>query len=101
MMPDMILLKGPLQSRNFRLLMACNVVSVAGSAVYFIAIPFAVLRIGGSASDIGYVATAGLIPLIAFLLLGGVIADRLPATRSSWRRTCSRRWRKAPQPFCC
>jgi MFS family permease len=78
MMPDMILLKGPLQSRNFRLLMACNVVSVAGSAVYFIAIPFAVLRIGGSASDIGYVATAGLIPLIAFLLLGGVIADRLP-----------------------
>jgi hypothetical protein len=37
-----------------------------------------VLRIGGTASDIGYVATAELIPVIAVLLLGGVIADWLP-----------------------
>src|SRR5258708_713746 len=71
-------LLGPLRSRNFRLLAACNIISVAGSAVSFVAIPFAVLRIGGTASDIGYVATAELIPLIAFLLLGGVIADWLP-----------------------
>jgi MFS family permease len=71
-------LRGPLQSRNFRLLVACNVISVAGSAVSFVAIPFAVLKIGGSASDVGYVATAKLVPLIAFLLLGGVAADRLP-----------------------
>lgn len=71
-------LRGPLQSRNFRLLVACNVISVAGSAVSYVAIPFAVLKIGGSASDVGYVATAKLVPLIAFLLLGGVLADRLP-----------------------
>src|ERR1700722_10119784 len=71
-------LRGPLQSRNFRLLVACNVISVAGSAVSFVAIPFAVLKIGGSASDVGYVASAKLVPLIAFLLLGGVVADRLP-----------------------
>jgi len=71
-------LRGPLHSRNFRLLATCNVISVAGSAVSFVAIPFAVLGIGGSASDVGYVATAELIPLIAFLLLGGVVADRLP-----------------------
>src|SRR5580693_2629272 len=51
--------RGPLRSRNFRLLLACDVVSMAGTAV-------------------GYVATAGLLPMIAFLLLGGVIADRLP-----------------------
>src|ERR1700685_4461773 len=70
--------RGPLQSRNFRLLVACNVISVTGSAVSFVAIPFAVLRIGGSASDVGYVASAKLVPLIAFLLLGGVVADRLP-----------------------
>ncbi|MGD0068112.1 MAG: MFS transporter [Streptosporangiaceae bacterium] len=71
-------LRGPLHSRNFRLLVACNVISVAGSAVSYVAIPFAVLKIGGSASDVGYVATAKLIPLIALLLLGGVMADRLP-----------------------
>jgi MFS family permease len=71
-------LRGPGLSRNFRLLVGCNVISVAGSAVSFVAIPFAVLKIGGSASDVGYVATAKLVPLIAFLLLGGVLADRLP-----------------------
>jgi MFS family permease len=70
--------RGPLRSRNFRLLVTGNVVSGAGSAVSFVALPFAVLRIGGTVSDVGYVATAGLIPLIGFLLLGGVIADRLP-----------------------
>ena len=43
-----------------------------------VALPFAVLRIGGSASDVGYVAAAYLVPLIGFLLLGGVVADRLP-----------------------
>ncbi len=71
-------LREPLSGRNFRLLAACNVISVTGSAVSFVAIPFAVLKIGGSASDVGYVATAKLLPLIAFLLLGGVVADRLP-----------------------
>jgi MFS family permease len=71
-------LNGPLSSRNFRLLVTCDVISAAGSAVAAVAIPFAVLRIGGTASDIGYVATAELIPVIGFLLIGGVIADRLP-----------------------
>ncbi|MEP7023749.1 MAG: MFS transporter [Actinomycetota bacterium] len=74
----MPLSRGPLSSRNFRLLMTCNVISVGGSAVAFVAVPFAVLSVGGSASDVGFVATAELIPLTAFLLLGGVIADRLP-----------------------
>jgi MFS family permease len=69
---------GPLRSRNFRLLAACNIISVTGSQVSAVALPFAVLRIGGSASDVGYVATAELIPIIGCLLLGGVIADRLP-----------------------
>lgn len=72
---------GPLRSRNFRLLLTCDVISVAGSAVAFVSLPFAVLRIGGSPSDVGYVATAQLIPVIAFLLLGGVVADRLPRQR--------------------
>jgi MFS family permease len=72
------LLRGPLASRNFRLLVTCNIISNAGSAASFVAIPFAVLAIGGSASDIGYIAAVQLIALIAFLLIGGVIADRLP-----------------------
>lgn len=43
-----------------------------------IALPFAVLSIGGSATDIGIVEAAYLVPLAAMLLLGGVWADRLP-----------------------
>lgn len=69
---------GPLQSRNFRLLMTCDVISVTGSAVAVVAIPFAVLAIGGSASDVGFVSAAALVSLIVCLLFGGVVADRLP-----------------------
>jgi hypothetical protein len=36
-----IVLRGPLRSRNFRLLATCNIVSDAGSAVSFVTIPFA------------------------------------------------------------
>jgi MFS family permease len=71
-------LRGPLSSRNFQLLLACDVVSMAGTSIAVVATPFAVLSIGGSGSDVGYVATAGLLPMVVFLLVGGVVADRLP-----------------------
>jgi MFS family permease len=69
---------GPLRSRNFRLLLACDVVSTAGTGIAVVATPFAVLSIGGSAADVGYVATAAVVPMIAMLLLAGVVADRRP-----------------------
>jgi MFS family permease len=69
---------GPLRSRNFQLFLACDVVSMAGTSIATVAVPFAVLSIHGSGSDVGYVATAALLPMIIFLLLGGVVADRLP-----------------------
>jgi hypothetical protein len=37
---------GPLASRNFRLLLACDVISYLGSAMAGVALPFAVLAIG-------------------------------------------------------
>lgn len=42
-----------------------------------IAIIFAVLNSGGSASDLGYVMAAGIVPQILLLLGGGVFADRI------------------------
>jgi MFS family permease len=69
---------GPLASRNFRLLLACDVTSWLGSAMAGVALPFAVLAIGGSPADIGYVATSSLLAMMACLLLGGAVADRLP-----------------------
>jgi MFS family permease len=69
--------RGPLASRNFRLLLGCDVVAGTGNAVALVAIPFAVLAIGGSVADVGYVAAASLVPMVAFLLVGGVIGDRM------------------------
>jgi MFS family permease len=55
--------------------------SVLGDRVSFVAVPFAVLSVGGSASDVGLVAAAGLVPMLLFTLVGGVWADRFPRHR--------------------
>ena len=73
--------QSPLASRSFRVLAACNVISLTGSVLSFVAMPFAVLSAGGSAADVGYVAAAQLVPLSVVLLAGGVVADRLPRHR--------------------
>ena len=71
----------PLREREFRLLFAGRVVSFAGSAMAPIALAFGVLSLGGSAGDLGLVLTLSILPQIVFLLVGGVIADRLPRQR--------------------
>ena len=63
---------------EFRKLFVGQAASVVGSMFRVVALPFAVLAIGGTATDIGIVEAAGLIPLIVLVLLGGVWADRLP-----------------------
>ena len=68
----------PLREREFRLLFAGRVVSFAGSAMAPIALAFGVLHLGGSAGDLGLVLTLSILPQVGFLLVGGVIADRLP-----------------------
>ena len=68
----------PLKERNFAWYFASRFINVAGSMMANIALAFAVLDIGGSASAIGQVLAAHTIPMIALLLYGGVIADRFP-----------------------
>ncbi len=67
-----------LRERNFRLLLSAEAVSVLGDRVVPIALAFAVLDLGGDAGDVGFVLAARTLPLVACLLFGGVIADRLP-----------------------
>ncbi|MFJ5228314.1 MFS transporter [Kitasatospora sp. NPDC088391] len=64
--------------RQFARLFVGQSLSVLGDRVTFVALPFAVVSIGGSAADVGLVVSAGLIPLLVFTLIGGVWADRLP-----------------------
>jgi MFS family permease len=68
----------PLRARNFRLLFFGRIVSFAGSAMAPIALAFAVLELDGSATDLGLVLSLAILPQVFFLLIGGVIADRLP-----------------------
>lgn len=49
-----------------------------GNAIAPIALAFAVLDLTGSASDLGLVVGARSLTNVLFLLVGGVIADRLP-----------------------
>ncbi|MET8096534.1 MFS transporter [Streptomyces sp. NPDC005236] len=55
--------------------------SVVGDRMSFVAVPFAVLSVGGSASDVGLLAAAGLVPMLLFALVGGVWADRFQRHR--------------------
>ena len=67
-----------LREREFRLLFTGQIVSLLGDQMVTIALAFAVLDLTGSVSDLGWVIAAKTAPLVAFLLVGGVFADRLP-----------------------
>ncbi len=67
----------PLRERSFRLFFLGRALSMLGSAMAGIALAFAVLDLTGSASDLGIVLAAFSIPMIVFMLVGGVVADRL------------------------
>jgi MFS family permease len=68
----------PLRHAPFRFLLSGRVVSMTGNAVAPIALAFAVLDLTGSALDLGIVVGGRSITTIVFILIGGVVADRLP-----------------------
>src|SRR4051812_43222100 len=70
-----------LADRNFRFLFIGQSLSTFGDAAATIAVAFAVLGIGGTASELGIALAARYVPLAGFLLIGGVVADRFPRRR--------------------
>ena len=66
-----------LRDRSFRRLLGAAAVSWFGDRMVTVALAFAVLAIDGSASSIGLVLAARSATLVASLLLGGVVADRV------------------------
>ena len=71
-------LLGPLSEPQFRLLWIGQTTSAVGDGLTFLAIAFAVLHIGGKATDLGLVFAAFFAAYVSFVLVGGVWADRLP-----------------------
>ena len=65
------------RSRPFTLLWAGQTISVLGDAVFNIAITWEVLLLTDSATAMSLILIAQWAPRILFLLLGGVIADRV------------------------
>lgn len=66
----------PLRDRTFRLFFTASAVSMLGSSMAPVALAFGVLDISNSAAALGTVLAARSIPMAAFMLLGGVVADR-------------------------
>jgi MFS family permease len=67
-----------LRHRDVRLFVSARFVTLLGSAIAPIALVFAVLDVSDSARAVGVVLAARSIPNVVFLLIGGVISDRLP-----------------------
>ena len=67
-----------LRERPYRLLFAGQAVSLLGDSMVNVSLAFAVIGLGGSATEIGLVFAARSLALIGCLLAGGVVADRVP-----------------------
>jgi len=72
---------GILGYREFRLLYSGQLVSLLGDGIFTIALSFAVLDETGSEAGLGIVLASGALPLVGFVLVGGVWADRLSRRR--------------------
>ena len=70
-----------LRHRSFALLWSGQTISRLGDSFYKIALAWWVLEKTGSAKTMGTVLVLTQIPLLIFILIGGVVVDRLPRIR--------------------
>lgn len=69
---------GPLRHHNFRVLVTGTTTSTLGNTITPVALAFAVLDLGGSATDLGLVVAAFALAEVVTVLFGGVLGDRVP-----------------------
>lgn len=73
---------GPLrQKRDFRLLFIGQFVSVFGSMITYVAVPYQVYALTQSSLMVGLLGTVQLVPLLLFGLWGGAYADAMDRRR--------------------
>ena len=68
---------GALSEQPFRLLWLGQTLSRIGDSLMYVGIPFAVIHLTGSATDLGVVMAAFTVSRVGLILVGGVWADRL------------------------
>ena len=67
----------PLRHRDFRLLWTGQTVSSFGNYVQSVALPFQLLALGASPLQLGIAVAINTVTSIAFLVVGGAVADRV------------------------
>lgn len=68
----------PFVHREYRVLIAALAVSIFGSGMWAVGMVYQVIRLGGGPLELSLVAAAGSVGLVAFVLAGGIAADRVP-----------------------
>src|ERR671916_3287562 len=68
----------PLRHRPYRWLVVGASINTLGNGIAPVALAFAVLDLGGGATDLGIVVGLYALADVAAVLLGGVLGDRLP-----------------------
>jgi Transmembrane secretion effector len=80
-MSDIREIRRVLGYRNFRMFWLAQSASVIGDNIVLVALSLFIIERTHSATDLGFILAAQSVPLVAFLLVGGVWADRLPRHR--------------------
>jgi MFS family permease len=70
-----------LRSRDFRLLFFGQLVSLTGSQMQTVAVPYQIYKLTGSSLALGFIGLCRVVPVVLFALGGGVIADALDRRR--------------------
>ncbi len=76
-MPRLLADTAPLRNEHFRRLWIANIVTVIGAQLTVVAVPAQIYADTGSSGFVGLAGLFGLVPLIAFGLYGGALADHL------------------------
>jgi Transmembrane secretion effector len=71
----------PLAIRDFALLWTGAAVSLLGDGVYIVAIAWQVYELSNSPAALSLIGVAWTLPMAAFLLVGGLVSDRLDRRR--------------------
>lgn len=68
----------PFLQSQYRLLVGALSFSLFGGGVWLVAVVFQVIRLGGGPSELSLVALGASVGLVGAVLIGGVVADRVP-----------------------
>jgi MFS family permease len=71
----------PFAHREYRVLIAALAISIFGSGMWAVAMVYQVIHLGGGPLELSMVAASGSAGLVAFVLAGGIAADRIPQRR--------------------